>query len=242
MAIIPENKRVLFIPDIHLKPWILDRAEAVMKSGAADLAVNLGDTPDDFNQQRNLTLYDETFNRAIEFDNSFPDTLWCIGNHDFSYLYNYDESGFSDYAKVLVKLHLVSMMKRAGNRMAYMHRVGRCVFSHAGLSEEFAAEYFSQDELGCMDKAIERINRMKPQAMWDGRSPIWLRPTYSRCKMFMADRYLQVTVHTPVRHPVEGHGFLILDTFSTNRDGSKYGEERLVIVDTETMRWEYAEA
>ena len=241
MAVITENKKALIIPDIHMKPWILDRAEVVMRKGAADLAVSLGDYPDDFHQQRNTELYHETFRRIEKFDNDFPDTLWCIGNHDFSYLYDYDESGFSVYAKDIVKRYLIDMMKKMGERMAYMHRIGNAVFSHGGLSREFADEYLSNEELSDMDKAIERINRMKPQAMWDGISPIWLRPTYSKCKMFMADKYLQVTGHTPVRAPVEGDGFIILDTFSTNRDGSQYGEGKLVIVDTESMKWMYGE-
>ena len=51
--------RVLVIPDIHLKTWIFDRAEAILKAGKAD--------------------------RAIEFAKTYPDTLWCYGNHDVSY-------------------------------------------------------------------------------------------------------------------------------------------------------------
>ena len=41
--------KVLVIPDIHLKPWIFDRAEKILKDGKADRAVCLMDIPDDWN-------------------------------------------------------------------------------------------------------------------------------------------------------------------------------------------------
>lgn len=101
----------------------------------------------------------------------------------------------------------------------------------------------SEDECKDIDKAINRINSFSQNEMWDGKSPspIWLRPLHNECKMFMDEKYLQVTGHTPVKKPVILKGVAIFDTFSTNTDGSKYGEERLVIVDTERKTWEYAE-
>ena len=41
--------KVLVIPDIHLKTWIFDRAEKIIKDGKADRAVCLMDIPDDWN-------------------------------------------------------------------------------------------------------------------------------------------------------------------------------------------------
>ena len=40
--------KVLVIPDVHLKTWIFDKAENVLKSGKADRAVCLMDMPDDW--------------------------------------------------------------------------------------------------------------------------------------------------------------------------------------------------
>ena len=39
--------KVLVIPDIHLKKWIFDKAEGILKEGKADRAVCLMDIPDD---------------------------------------------------------------------------------------------------------------------------------------------------------------------------------------------------
>lgn len=38
---------VLVIPDIHLKTWLFDKAEVILKEGKADMAVCLMDMPDD---------------------------------------------------------------------------------------------------------------------------------------------------------------------------------------------------
>ena len=52
--------RVLVIPDIHLKTWIFDRAEKILKDGKADRAVCLMDIPDDWNMEFQIEQYIET--------------------------------------------------------------------------------------------------------------------------------------------------------------------------------------
>ena len=49
--------KVLVIPDVHLKPWMFERAEEIMKKKMAERAVCLMDIPDDWNQEYNLELY-----------------------------------------------------------------------------------------------------------------------------------------------------------------------------------------
>ena len=78
---------VLVIPDVHLKPWMFKKAADAMKRGAAEKAVCLMDIPDDWNHEFDLELYIETFDEAIRFAEDFPETLWCWGNHDLSYVW-----------------------------------------------------------------------------------------------------------------------------------------------------------
>lgn len=59
--------KVLVIPDVHLKSWMFERAEEIMKKGMAERAVCLMDIPDDWNQEYNLELYRDTFDAAIAF-------------------------------------------------------------------------------------------------------------------------------------------------------------------------------
>ena len=41
--------KVLVIPDVHLKPWMFDRASELLESGKAERAVCLMDIADDWN-------------------------------------------------------------------------------------------------------------------------------------------------------------------------------------------------
>lgn len=72
--------KVLVIPDIHLKPWMFQRAAKIMEQGTAERAVCLMDIPDDWNQEYNINLYVETFDAAIAFAKKYPETLWSYGN------------------------------------------------------------------------------------------------------------------------------------------------------------------
>ena len=90
--------RILVIPDIHLKTWIFERAEDILKASKADRAVCLMDIPDDWDMEFQIEMYKETFDRAIEFARAYPDTLWCYGNHDVSYPWGKLETGYSPYA------------------------------------------------------------------------------------------------------------------------------------------------
>lgn len=91
--------KVLVIPDIHLKAWIFDRAEDILKSAKADRAVCLMDMPDDWDMEFQVERYKETFECAIDFAKDYPDTLWCYGNHDVSYPWGRLETGYSVYAE-----------------------------------------------------------------------------------------------------------------------------------------------
>ena len=53
--------KVLVIPDVHLKPWIIERASELLDGNAADRAVCLMDIADEWRQEYNLPLYVETY-------------------------------------------------------------------------------------------------------------------------------------------------------------------------------------
>ena len=67
--------RVLVIPDVHLKPWMFDRADELLGEGTAEKAVCLMDIPNDWGKEYQLDLYEDTFDAAIRFQNKYPDTL-----------------------------------------------------------------------------------------------------------------------------------------------------------------------
>ena len=43
--------KVLVIPDVHLKPWIFDKADELIKDGSAERGVCLMDLADDWNMK-----------------------------------------------------------------------------------------------------------------------------------------------------------------------------------------------
>ena len=136
--------KVLVIPDVHLKPWMFERASELMKEGKADRAVCLMDIPDDWRQEFNLDLYINTFDAAIAFAKEHPDTLWCYGNHDICYPWNQRETGYSKIAPwtVCEKLRVLREALPDERQLAFLHRIDNVLFCHGGLADEYVLEFF----------------------------------------------------------------------------------------------------
>ena len=232
--------KVLIIPDIHLKPWILKQADEIIEKQAFDRIIFLGDIADDWDQEFNLKLYDKTFDQLISFviKHKDLDPLFCYGNHELSYVWGKLETGYSPVAKsnVLDGLDYLKDVLTEEN-MAYIHIVDNLVISHAGLSAWFVEEHFP-DFKGNMKELVEHINTMGADELWRDVSPIWARFQNGFGKPYISE-YLQVVGHTPITKAYAENGILSLDTFSTYRDGTPIGEQRLVWVDSITKEWDY---
>ncbi len=235
--------KVLVIPDIHLKGWIFDRAEEIIRSGKADVAVCLMDIPDDWDMGMNIKLYSETFDRAIKFAKDFPDTLWCYGNHDVSYLWGVLESGYSPYAEhtVIFKLKELTAVLTDSAKLTFVHRIDNVIFSHGGLIEDYVRAM--NDELldADIDEVLAAVNESSNSCMWPDDSPLWLRPQYRKTEGFRKDTYTQVVGHTPVDYIYEKNGFISTDVFSTYRDGRQIGESAMIVIDSISREYEKVE-
>ena len=152
--------KVLVIPDVHLKPWMFDRAEEILGVNVAERAVCLMDLADDWGCEDDLDLYDETFDRAVAFQKLFPDTLWCYGNHDLSYVWQRYETGFSEAAIMTVNRRLTELRQTLAHssQMAYIHRIDNVLFCHGGLTDEFVRQYVPAKYYNNIDAVIETIN------------------------------------------------------------------------------------
>ena len=231
--------KALVIPDVHLKPWMFDRAAEIMKTGIAEKAICLMDIPDEWNQERNLDLYMQTFDAAIRFQNEYPDTLWCYGNHDLSYVWLQQESGFSSFAIPTVNEKLKNLRNALPdeNQMTYIHKIDNVLFLHGGLTHPFVKYYASDVDYDDTDAVIEKINSLGRREMWDDASPLWFRPQYYYEKMYRGDDILQVVGHTPVEKISLEDNILSCDVFSTYRTLDPIGTQEFLLIDTET--WEY---
>lgn len=231
--------RVLVIPDIHLKPWIFDLAEEIMKEGKADRAVCLMDVPDDWGMELNIDRYKETFDRVIGFAKDYPNTLWCYGNHDVSYLWGRLESGYSPFAErtVISKLEELEKILSDAGQLAFMHRIDNVLFSHGGLTTEFV-KWFNEELLDAnIDDVIAAVNAAPQDYLWSDDSPLWFRPQYKDRDIFRKGIYTQVVGHTPVEKIFEKDGIISTDVFSTYRDGTQIGESALIVVDSVTGKF-----
>ena len=227
--------KVLVIPDVHLKPWMFDRASDLMKTEKADQAVCLMDIPDDWNQELNLDLYMQTYDRAVGFAQEYPDTLWCYGNHDLCYPWNQRESGYSKFAvqTVCMGLNRLKEAVRDVNQIGFIQRIDNVLFCHGGLLDEFVKMHVPAKYYHDVDKVVETINGLGCSEMWQDDSPIWYRPQYYTAKLYKPRKLLQVVGHTPVRS-IERKGNLIsCDVFSTYRDGRPIGTREFPVIDTE---------
>ena len=235
--------KVLVIPDIHLKSWIFDRAEEIMRSGKADRAVCLMDIPDDWDMELDIARYRDTFDRAIRFARENPDTLWCYGNHDVSYPWGKLETGYSPYAErtVISKLEELTNMLPDSLQIAIIHRIDNVLFCHGGLTEDFVnclnEELIDSD----IDEILSVINEASPKYLWNDQSPLWFRPQHRNVGAFRKETFTQVVGHTPVDKIYEENGFISTDVFSTYRDGRQIGESAMVVIDSVSREFEKIE-
>lgn len=235
--------KVVVVPDIHLKPWIVDQAEKVLRDGKAEQAVFLGDYVDDWNQQSNTELYRSTLQSLLDFAEKHPETKFCIGNHDFQYLKGIKGAGYSTQQLNLVRNFFGRIHDVAEFKMLF--KIDNVVFSHAGLLLSFVSRNLPEDRRDNIDQVIDLLNYKGDQGdviFFEEDSPMWARTIlFDHGYYFNEDYVLNVFGHTPT-HRVESHeGGLSVDVYSTYRDGhTPIGEQRMIVIDTVTKEWEYA--
>lgn len=232
--------KALVIPDVHLKPWIFDRAEMLLKARKADRAVCLMDIPDDWGKGFLADLYEETFDRAIAFAKAYPDTLWCYGNHDLSYVWQMQETGYSPHMRYTVTSKLDELKRSLADesRIAVIHRIDNVLFLHGGLCREYVLWAHKELIDADIDELLEAVNGAPVDSLWDDISPLWLRPQYDKVTIYRSDRFTQVVGHTPVEELRKENGVISTDVFSTYRDGRQIGKSAMAVVDTETGEFE----
>lgn len=231
--------RVLVIPDVHLKPWMFKKAAEIVSKGGVNQTVCLMDIPDDWNQEYNIQLYEETYAAACLFAKEHPDSLWCYGNHDLSYRWMQPESGYSHFAESTANkgLHELESTVKDPSQFQYIHRIDNVLFMHGGLSDDFVRTNTKAADYNDTDKVIAQINDLGADIMWQNGSPIWLRPQHRNIRMYKPRKLLQVVGHTPVAGIERQDNIISCDVFSTYSNYSPIGTQQFLIIDTQT--WDY---
>ena len=169
--------KMLVIPDAHLKDLFSPAADILEKMDYRESllpehkrqtlgAVFLGDLADDWGQEGNLKLYEETFNHAIDFVKNYQEKYaiyYCLGNHDISYVWGKSESGYSFAAQDCVRRKLRELRDAFidKSRFSFIQCIDNCVFSHAGISWSFVQKYAdcsAMDRRAMIDDLIRSVN------------------------------------------------------------------------------------
>lgn len=220
-----------------------DDGESSVLEGSFDKAVCLMDLADDFGVHDDAQ-YLETYETAIAFAKEHPDTLWCYGNHDLSYIWGKPETGYHPEKRGLVCQEIKKLTNTLPKKsqLAYIHKIDKTLFMHGGLANLFVQLRVAPQNRKNVLAVIKVINQMGCETMWAADSPIWYRPQLSpnqnAKRLYRGGKYLQVVGHTPVKEVHLEDGVLSCDTFSTYRDGTPYGSQAFCIVDTITLEFE----
>ena len=231
------SDKILVIPDVHLKGWMFEEADRLMGEHGITQAVCLGDLVDDWDQQLNRAAYEAVFERVFWFDERHPNTLWCYGNHDLSYVWHRLESGYSPYQEELVGRKILEMRRKMNERLAYAHSVGKCLFTHAGVTWEFLDGLrfrgFKVRGIKSIEDVRDMVNQCGELELWKDESPLWARPSYEgNFRVFGEYGVLQVTGHTPVgmNYLNREKTMMFCDNFSTHQNGKPIGPEKFPVV------------
>lgn len=234
--------RVLIIPDIHEKEWILKKASYLMKKEQINRAVCLMDIPDDWHEYRNTALLEATYNIAIRFAEEYPETLWCFGDHELRYLMDDAEGEYVSKRMRIVreKTRELAAVLPDKKQLAVAHRIDNVLFVHGGLSDSFVTAMISDrtDMYDDVDSVLSMVNSTPLQELYAKDSPLYYRPQMRDGALYMEDSFLQVVGHTPVKDITRKGNVLFCDVFATRYDYEPLGSQRLVILDTKTGEYE----
>ena len=231
------GNKILVIPDVHLKLWMFDEADIIMRNEDIQIAIVLGDLADDWDKSADISLVNRTFLRLDKFTDEHPESLIVFGNHEMSYYWRKQESGYSNKAEMPVLSWVMDLRKKLGKRIGFIKRIQNVIFSHAGLTKEFLDEKIPEWTAMDIDRVLDTINDMGSEDLWYYTSPLWVRPDSSAFHSF-SDKFFQVCGHTPMEErPMLINGILCCDVFSTKSDGTPIGSQEFVIVDTIEKTW-----
>ena len=192
--------KIIVIGDTHGH----DSWKDIVNNEEYDLVVFLGDYLDSFSVRPETIA--NNLEDIIEFKRNNKDKVILLwGNHDHSYAFNEQCSGFNELGELLYCPILNSALKE--NLFDIIFIYDDIIMSHAGISEYWLKNVAKLDDV----KNIN-WNNINPKCLnwnsltgYDGygdtisQSPIWIRPySLNRNKI---KNYRQIVGHTAYKHP-----------------------------------------
>ena len=216
--------KTIIIGDVHGRDqW----KQIVAQEKDADTVIFLGDYFDSFDisaveQMHNfkeIVEFKETsFTNAGTEDQHKTRVIMLIGNHDYHYFPEINDSSTSGY-QTRMAMVIKQLIAEKREHLQVAHRIGEFVFSHAGISSEWLDDTVTDwTEENMVDKINElfkytplsldyRSFKMFSATEWSGASgygnetyqgPMWIRPKalMSANKDTLRKKIIQVVGHT----------------------------------------------
>lgn len=231
--------KILFVGDIHTHDYILDDIKRLDKKYKFNKIVLFGDYVDDWLSSGYDSI--ETLNKIIELKNSNNKYTLLLGNHELSYLgfpcSGHQYSQEKEIENILLKnidLFDFYTSVQCGDKKYYC--------SHAGFTNEYLENVFNQNDYDDInyEEHLQKINKNKLNNLFLASLCSYMRGGSNNCSSFLwADRKehlyfneneepiipYQIIGHTPVTHIDLNNDFIFIDTHSTYRDGTPFGDK-----------------
>lgn len=220
---------ILVIPDVHLKFNILyPIIKDITSQNKVDKLVFLGDYFDDWGQQLNNKLYEETCHYLKKLNAEY-DCIFLLGNHDVPYITR-NLQHYSNHDPHIVSLCRETLLSLSP-RIAYEE--DGIIYSHAG----FISQPDDTDFRIFKDDNHDHYVRLLAyeQHYYTNDNPLWIRPDEWQYAL-REDLPTQIVGHSPVPNitTFEADRFesklVVCDTYSNTSWNQKIGNYALVLV------------
>jgi UDP-2,3-diacylglucosamine pyrophosphatase LpxH len=206
--------KTVIIGDVHGRDqW----KQIVAQENDADRFVFLGDYFDSFDISAVEQMHN--FKEIVEFKQTIgEEVIMLIGNHDYHYFPEMGDSSTSGY-QTRMAVVIKQLIGENREHLQVAHRIGKFVFSHAGISSEWLDDtIIDWTEENMVDKINElfkytplsldyRSFKMFSATEWAGASgygnetyqgPMWIRPKalMEANKKTLRNKIIQVVGHT----------------------------------------------
>ena len=182
LAPVPPLHRLAVVPDVHMRRGLFEEAVRLHEQGCR--VVFLGDYVDNGPRANDPVFLRELFGFCREA-HATP----LLGNHDLAYVFpdreDYRINGYEPATAAAV----AEVYAEYAADFAYVHRVGKYVFSHAGLGQPLlnalALRYGAVD----LDDAVAYLNERQPpelffRSRYNGGTDAFDGPTWLRLPQF----------------------------------------------------------
>lgn len=234
--------KVLFVGDVHNHQYMFDDVMKLDNKYKFDRIIFTGDYVDDWFTDNHDSL--KTLETVLTLKNSNPNKYtFCIGNHEMSYL-GHPCSGHRFELDYLVQQKLVENIDCFDFYASVELNDKEYVCSHAGFTNDYVRHILKgkdkwKENIDIMNsKKLASLNLLNLVSeyrggMSDFSSFVWTDRVEHNQLNLVEEPILkyQIIGHSPVMKINLDKDFIFIDTHSTYRDGSKYGDQSYLIWD-----------